>query len=61
MFPSKTGWYWVLIDGYKKPIPCWYTQGTDYFLPAGLGDGSSMGLYEDEIEKVGPEIIQPEF
>jgi len=31
------------------------------FLPAGLGDSSSMGIYLDEIVKIGPEINEPLF
>lgn len=61
MFPIKTGWYWVLINGYDTPTPCWYSEGDNYFLPAGLGDSSSTGIFEDEIIKVGPEIIVPDF
>jgi len=65
-FPSKNGWYWVLIDGYDTPTPCWFGyQGADEddkcFLPGGMGDSSSAGLYRDDIAKVGPEIIEPKF
>ena len=59
--PNKSGWFWVLIDGYDEPTPCWYMDDEQCFLPAGLGDSSSMGIYEDEIVKVGPEIIVPDF
>jgi len=59
--PTKSGWYWVLIDGYDTPTPCWYMDDLNCFLPGGLGDSSSMGLYEDDIEKVGPEIEVPIF
>lgn len=63
--PSKNGWYWVLPDGYDDPIPCWFSHSEKiedcYFLPAGLGDSSSMGLYLDEIEKIGPEIFMPKL
>lgn len=59
--PNTDGWYWVLIDGYDDPTPCWYMNKLQCFLPGGLGDSSSMGLYEDDIVKVGPEIIVPEF
>ncbi len=59
--PSKTGWYWVLITGYNTPTPCWYMNESECFLPGGLGDSSSMGLYQDDIEKVGPEIVVPLF
>jgi len=66
-WPSKNGWYWVLIDGYTDPTPCWF--GYDYesddddkcFLPGGMGDSSSMGLYAEDISKIGPEIIEPKF
>jgi len=60
-FPSKDGWYWVLIDGYDKPTPCWFMLQSNCFLPGGMGDSSSMGLYESDIKKVGPEIIEPNF
>jgi hypothetical protein len=61
--PEKNGWYWVLINGYEQPTPCWYSHDEDggYFLPGGMGDSSSMGLFVDDIAKVGPEIIVPEF
>ena len=59
--PNKSGWFWVLIEGYDEPTPCWYMDDSQCFLPGGLGDSSSMGIYEDEIEKVGPEIIVPYF
>lgn len=64
-FPSKSGWYWVVIDGYDTPTPCWFSHSEDmddcHFLPAGLGDSSSDGLYMDDIYKIGPEIIEPKF
>ena len=50
--PNKSGWFWVLIDGYNKPTPCWYMNDLQCFLLGGLGDSSSMGIYEDEIEKL---------
>jgi hypothetical protein len=68
--PEKSGWYWVLIKGYKKPKPCWYMgpdsfysyeEGDECFLPGGVGDSSSMGIYIDGVEKIGPEIEVPEF
>lgn len=66
--PSKTGWYWILIDGYDEPTPCWFTSLREdedeedaYFLPGGMGDDSSNGVHLDEIEKIGPEIIVPKF
>jgi len=68
--PEKSGWYWVLIKGYDEPKPCWYMgpdsfysyeEGDECFLPGGVGDSSSMGVYIDEIEKIGPEIEVPEF
>jgi hypothetical protein len=57
-------YYWVLLDGYEEPKPCLFMEdGKEYscFLPAGLGDSSSMGIYADDIEKIGPEIIVPKF
>ena len=63
--PQKDGWYWVLLDGYDEPTPCWFSYDDDLddccFLPGGMGDSSSMGVYLDEIEKIGPEIIVPKF
>lgn len=59
--PNKSGWFWVLIGGYDEPTPCWYMDDEKCFLPGGMGDSSSMGIYEDDIEKVGPEIIIPNF
>ena len=59
-------WYWIYIDGYNKPTPCWlsidrYDINDSYFLPGGMGDGSSMGLYSRDVDRVGPEIIEPKF
>lgn len=68
--PTKSGWYWVLLKGYDEPTPCWYSgkenfshyeDGDEYFLPGGMGDSSSMGIYVDDIERVGPEIQVPKF
>lgn len=63
--PSKDGWYWVLIDGYDEPTPCWFSYAKDpedsYFLPGGMGDSSSSGIYMDEVVRVGPEIEVPNF
>jgi hypothetical protein len=60
--PSKEGWYWVQLDGYydgPKWFPCWY-QGEGCFLPGGIGDSSSNGIFlEDGILQVGPEILEP--
>lgn len=65
VLPEKCGWFWVLIDGYINPTPCWYSgprNGDDeYFLPGGMGDSSSNGLYIDDIQKIGPEIIEYKF
>lgn len=65
-WPQKSGWYWVLIDGWDTPTPCWIEIArnedyTNYALPGGMGDSSSMGLYDNDIEKFGPEIIVPNF
>jgi len=64
--PKSDGWFWILIDGYEDPTPCWYNYDGDepnhsYFLPGGMGDSSSMGIYMEDIEKIGPEIIVPFF
>jgi hypothetical protein len=68
--PQKSGWYWIMIKGYKKPTPCWYMgpdsfysyeEGDENFLPGGIGDSSSNGIYMDYIERIGPEIEQPNF
>jgi hypothetical protein len=68
--PEKTGWYWVLIEGYSEPTPCYYMgpdsfsqyeEGDEYFLPGGIGDSSSNGVYLSEINKIGPEIEVPIF
>lgn len=63
--PQKSGWYWVLIKNPNEPKPCWfmYCDEPKYscFLPGGLGDSSSMGLYQDYIETIGPEINVPIF
>jgi hypothetical protein len=64
--PTTNGWYWVLIDGYNDPTPCWYyywksNPVESYFLPGGMGDSSSMGLFINDIQKIGPEIIVPFF
>jgi len=68
--PEKSGWYWIIIEGYDEPTPCWYSgaesfsdyeEGDEYFLPGGMGDGSSNGIYIDDIEKIGPEILVPDF
>jgi len=65
-YPEKSGWYWVLIDGYDSPTPCWFAYDSrdpkySHFLPAGLGDSSSMGLYLNDLVKIGPEITEPKF
>lgn len=64
-FPQKSGWYWVLLDGYECPTPCWFVKAQqsddDCFIPAGLGDTSRDGIYAEDIDRVGPEIIEPEF
>lgn len=63
-FPTKDGWYWVLIDGWTTPTPCWFMSGSGdegCFLPGGMGDSSSTGLYREDISKIGPEITQPIF
>ena len=61
---KDNSWYWLLLDGYDWYMPCLFMKGRDSedscFLPAGLGDSSSMGIYADEIEKIGPEIIAPQ-
>lgn len=64
--PLKNGWFWVLFKGYDRPKPCWFVRNNNdieesCFLQGGLGDTSSMGVYIDEIEKIGPEINEPEF
>ena len=64
--PAKNGWYWILMVGWTTPTPCWYyydenDESDCYFLPGGLGDSSRDGLYLNEIEKIGPEIIVPNF
>ncbi len=63
--PTKSGWYWVLLDGYANPIPCWFSYDIlpedSFFLPGGMGDSYSMGLFENDIERVGPEIEVPNF
>ncbi len=38
-----------------------YDEGDECFLPGGMGDSSSNGIYIDEIERIGPEIIVPNF
>lgn len=64
--PTNDGWFWILIDGYEDPTPCSYHYDrnepeSSYFLPGGMGDSSSMGLYMEDIAKIGPEIIVPFF
>jgi hypothetical protein len=68
--PLKSGWFWVLIKGYDDPTPCWYMgpekfysyeEGDECFLPGGIGDISRNGIYIDDIEKIGPEIVVPIF
>lgn len=59
--PNKSGWFWVLLLDDDDPIPCWYMHDLECFLPGGMGDSSSMGIFEDEIEKIGPKIIVPIF
>lgn len=64
--PTKNSWCWVLIKGYKKAKPCWFSLDEDdeedsYFLAGGMGDGSSCGIYVDSIAKIGSEIIEPEL
>lgn len=64
--PTKTGWYWIVIVGWATPIACWFYYNENepdesYFLPGGVGDESSNGVYIEDVEKIGPEIIQPDF
>lgn len=65
VFPLKKSWYWILIIGYTNPTPCWFgyeaTDQEEYkcFLPGGMGDSSSTGIYIQDIEKIGPEIVEP--
>lgn len=61
ILPNKPGWYWILTKARTEPMPCWYDSQLQCFLPAGLGDSSSMGIYEEDIERIGPEIIEPTF
>ena len=41
-WPTKSGWYWVLLDGYDSPTPCWYkhdpydADDERCFLPGGM-------------------------
>ena len=64
--PTKNGWYWVLIDGYDSPTPCWFSldegdKEDSHFLPGGMGDSSDSGIYSEDITRVGPEITEPKF
>ncbi len=66
--PTNDGWYWILLDGYydsgsgtTRWVPAWYSEDGGYFLPGGMGDSSSCGLFADDVVKVGPEIIEPKF
>lgn len=56
-------YYWVLFEGYSEPNPCFFIKSEDpdesCFLPGGLGDTSSMGVYAQDIEKIGSEIPIP--
>ena len=27
--PKSDGWFWILIDGYEDPTPCWYNYDGD--------------------------------
>lgn len=61
---THRSYYWVLLKGYNQPIPCFfqkdrYNAADSCFLPGGIGDSSSMGIYADEITKIGPEIEMP--
>ena len=64
--PEKNGWYWIRMKGYNIGTPCWFSKDIDdeddsYFLAGGMGDSSSAGIFIDDIETIGPEIIEPEF
>lgn len=59
--PEKDGWYWILIKDDERSTPCWFSVSLKCFLPAGLGDASRNGLFEDDIQKIGPEIIEPKL
>jgi hypothetical protein len=59
-------YYWVLLEGYNEPTPCYFYKSNyeperSCFLPGGLGDTSSMGVFLDDIKKILPEIIVPIF
>lgn len=64
--PEKNGWYWVRLKLTKKVKPCLFFKDEEdeedsFFLAGGMGDASRNGLYSDDIESIGPEIIEPEF
>lgn len=63
VLPNKDGWYWIQIGGYidgPEWFPCWFVKDSECFLPGGMGDDSSNGIYiDDDILQVGPEIIEP--
>ena len=57
--PEKDGWYWIESNGEK--IPSWFMSNLECFLPGGMGDSSSTGMYLEDINKIGPPIIEPKF
>ena len=64
--PKENGWYWVLVDGFDEPTPCSFSYDKEepeysYFLPGGMGDSSSHGIYPDEIIKIIQKIEPPKI
>ena len=57
--PKENGWYWIESNGEK--IPCWFMSDLECFLPGAMGDSSSTGMYLEDIDKIGPQIIEPNF
>ena len=49
-------WYWIKPDGWNRYIPCFFNKSSGCFILGGIGDESSNGVYESDIETIGPEI-----
>jgi len=59
MNKPEIGWHWISLEDIEPDyIPCYFTGNC--FLPAGLGDESSMGIRLDEVKIISEQIFPPQ-
>lgn len=53
--PKKTGWFWILINGYSEFYPAFFqlSKEGDYFLV------NNEVIDINEVQEIGSEILQP--